>query len=129
MDQIIDVLGTAGFTYRKVASLGKAGSMDVFLDGADASVRDAVHVLWANEKVVPDSIAASPDVGESERVGGIQLIALEALVSMKLTSFRDKDRMHLRDLLSVGLIDVSWKSRFMHPLADRLQQILDDPEG
>lgn len=32
---------------------------------------------------------------------------LEALVRMKLTYFRDKDRVHLRDMLRVGLIDAS----------------------
>lgn len=51
------------------------------------------------------------------------------LVCMKLISFRDKDRMHLRDLLAVGLIDASWLTRFPTELASRLQVILDDPEG
>jgi hypothetical protein len=48
---------------------------------------------------------------------------------MKLTSFRDKDRTHLRDLLDVGLIDASWCSRLPPDLAARLQQLLDDPHG
>jgi len=34
-----------------------------------------------------------------------RVLSLEALVRMKLTSYRDKDRMHLRDMLDVGLID------------------------
>jgi len=51
------------------------------------------------------------------------------LVRMKLTSFRDKDRMHLRDLTSVGLLDESWPARFSPLLGQRLQRILDDPEG
>jgi hypothetical protein len=37
--------------------------------------------------------------------------------------------MHLRDLLSVGLIDESWPARFPTEIATRLQVILDDPEG
>lgn len=48
---------------------------------------------------------------------------------MKLISFRDKDRMHLRDLLAVGLIDSSWLTQFPAQLSSRLQLILDDPEG
>jgi hypothetical protein len=48
---------------------------------------------------------------------------------MKLTSFRDKDRTHLRDLIEVGLIDSSWRDRLPTMLVDRLQQLLDDPEG
>jgi len=50
-------------------------------------------------------------------------------VRMKLTSYRDKDRTHLRDLISVGLVDASWPRRFPQELADRLQQLLDNPEG
>jgi hypothetical protein len=42
---------------------------------------------------------------------------------------RDKDRMHLRDLIAVELVDESWPPQFPVGLAARLQTILDDPEG
>jgi hypothetical protein len=48
---------------------------------------------------------------------------------MKLTSYRDKDRTHLRDMIDVGLIDASWPARFAPELGARLQAILDTPEG
>jgi hypothetical protein len=48
---------------------------------------------------------------------------------MKLTSFRDKDRTHLRDLIDVGLIDASWLSRYPKELATRLKELLDNPDG
>jgi hypothetical protein len=32
-------------------------------------------------------------------------------------------------MLDVGLIDVSWKSRLPKELAERLQQLIDTPEG
>jgi hypothetical protein len=48
---------------------------------------------------------------------------------MKLTSFRDKDRMHLRDLIDVGLIDAMWPARLPPELASRLQGLLDNPNG
>jgi hypothetical protein len=122
-------LESAGFIHRRVASLGKAAAMDVFLDGPDAKVRDAIHILWAGEKAVPDAIESTPELGLTELGDGFNLIPLEDLVRMKLISFRDKDRMHLRDLASVGLIDESWPTRFSMPLAERLQVILEDPEG
>jgi hypothetical protein len=59
----------------------------------------------------------------------MRVLSLEALVRMKLTSFRDKDRVHLRDLLDVGLVDASWLQRFPRELAERLQQLLSDPNG
>jgi hypothetical protein len=129
MDRARAALEAAGFVHRRVASLGKAAAMDVFLDGPDAKVRDAIHILWAGEKAVPDAIEATPQLGITEPGDGFELIPLEDLVRMKLTSFRDKDRMHLRDLLSVGLLDETWPARFPGVLAERLQMILDDPEG
>ncbi len=48
---------------------------------------------------------------------------------MKLTSFRDRDRVHLRDMVDVGLVDASWQARLPAELAARLRQILDSPEG
>jgi hypothetical protein len=72
---------------------------------------------------------AAPDVTESEVAGTFRLLTLEALVRMKLTSFRDKDRTHLRDLIDVGLIDNSSIDRLPRELAARLQSLLDNPEG
>jgi hypothetical protein len=48
---------------------------------------------------------------------------------MKLTAFRDKDRTHLRDLIEVGLVDETWVGRLPQELKERLQTLLDTPEG
>ena len=119
----------AGFTHRRVASLGRRGVMDVFLETPDARVADAVHVLFAGEKAMADQPEPNADPDESEDAGEYRVISLEALVRMKLSAFRDKDRVHLRDLASVGLIDASWPARFTPELQGRLQQILDSPES
>ena len=129
MARASEALAAAGFVHRRVASLGKSAAMDVFLDGPDAKVRDAVHILWAGEKAVPDAIDSTPELRETENSGSFHLVPLEDLVRMKLISFRDKDRMHLRDLIAVRLVDASWPARFPPHLARRLQTILDDPEG
>jgi hypothetical protein len=121
-------LAEVGFVFRKVAMLGQSGSMDVFLDGPDAKVRDAVHILWAGERVRADSLDTAPEISEAEDAGDFHLIALPALVRMKLTAFRDKDRMHLRDLLDVGLIDETWLPQLPISLRERLQLLLDTPE-
>lgn len=122
-------LEAAGFVYRRVALLGKTAAMDVFLDGPSAKVRDAVHILWAGEKVAPEAIEPTPELHETEHADGFELVPLADLLHMKLNAFRDKDRMHLRDLVSVGLVDESWIERFPAMLAERLRLILDDPEG
>jgi len=57
------------------------------------------------------------------------VISLDALVRIKLTAFRDKDRMHLRDLIEVGLVDAEWLGKLPPILADRLRQLLVNAEG
>jgi hypothetical protein len=123
LDRVKAALESVGFIYRHAASI------DMFLDGPDAKARDAVHVVFADEKVRAAYAFGAPSVAESERPGTFQVLKLEALVKMKLTSFRDKDRMHLRDMLDVGLIDESWLPRLPSELAARLQELLDNPEG
>ena len=113
----------AGFVH------GSTMDVEFFLDGPDAKVRDAVHVLMAGEKVRPDYASATPDVAESHRGPEFCVIDLQPLVEMKLNSWRDKDRMHLRDLIELGLVDQSWTNRFTPKLAERLQELLDNPDG
>jgi len=123
LEAVKTALAKAGFVYRHAAS------MDMFLDGPKAKARDAVHIIFAGEKVRPEEPIANPDVTESEPAEAYQILTLEALVRIKLTAFRDKDRVHLRDLIDVGLIDAGWRQRFPPQLADRLQQLLDTPNG
>lgn len=116
-------LRDAGFVHRRVSGL------DVFLDGPQASVRDAVHIVFAGEWVRPGEALPNPDVTESETAGEFRILTLEALVRIKLTAFRDRDRAHLRDLLDVDLIDATWCERFPPELAARLQVLVDTPDG
>ena len=66
---------------------------------------------------------------ESESAGFFQVVGLEALVRMKLTAYRDKDRTHLRDMISVGHLDDAWPARLPPELGARLKKLLDDPNG
>ena len=115
-------LAGAGFIRRRVQGI------EIFLDGPEAKMRDAVHIVLAGEKVRPEYEAAAPDINESERPGGFSVVALEALVRMKLTSFRRKDQVHLLDMLEAGLIDATWVGRFGAVLGARLQELIDTPD-
>jgi hypothetical protein len=116
-------LESAGFVHYEL--------MDVhmFLDGPQGRPRDAVHLLFAGEKVRPQYTEAAPDLNVTERHEAFRVLGFESLVRMKLTSFRDKDRTHLRDMLDVGLLDQSWLKRLPPQLATRLQELLDNPDG
>ena len=101
----------------------------MFLDGPGAKARDAVHIVFAAEKVRDHYLEAAPDVSESENTETFCLLSLDALVRMKLTSFRDKDRVHLRDLIEVSLVDETWLDRVPVSLRMRLQELFDNPES
>lgn len=118
-ERVIDAAQSVGFVHRNVADV------DLFLDGPEGSVRSAVHVVFAGEKVRADYPLPAPDVSESEAGPEFTVAALEALVRMKLTSFRLKDKVHLLDLLEVGLIDESWCHRFPPELGARLQELME----
>lgn len=122
LSDAISALEPAGFVYRHVKSV------DMFLDGPDAKARDAVHVVFAGEKVRESYPAPVPSLAETERVDGLSTLSLEALVRMKLTSNRLKDRVHVLDMIDAELVDASWVAKYPSPLAERLQALLDDTE-
>src|ERR671925_90522 len=63
LERAKEALATAGFIYRHSAGI------DMFLDGPNAKARDAVHIVFANEKVRPGEPTANPDVSDSEDAG------------------------------------------------------------
>ena len=121
--RVREALEGAGFSHRRAAGV------DLFLDGPDARASDGVHVIFAGETVRPHEPGPNPDVDAVEVLDGIATLALLPLVQIKLTAFRRKDQVHLLDLIGVGLVDATWTARLPTPLADRLQILLDDPEG
>jgi hypothetical protein len=116
-------LEAAGFVYYQLLDV------DMFIDGPQGRPSEAVHLLFAGEKVRLDDEFELPNLDQSERAAEFQVAKLEALVRMKLTSYRRKDQVHLLDLIGVGLLDATWPARFPPPLGARLQQLLDDPNG
>jgi hypothetical protein len=123
LDATRSALERVGFCYRH------SSSIDMFLDGPEAKARDVIQVVFAGERVRPEYELPAPDVLEAEKSEAFRVLGLDALVRMKLTSYRDKDRTHLRDLIGVGLVDGSWTARLPDRLALRLQELLDTPEG
>lgn len=118
------------------AALEQAGFMRdelleiiMFRDGPEGKPSEAVHLLFAGEKTRPDHLLPAPEIQTVQDPANFRVIALEALVEMKLMSNRDKDRTHLRDLIGVGLIDPSWLPKLPPELAAQLKQILDTPDA
>jgi len=100
---------------------------NLFVD--DSTVRHGVQLFVTGERIISASPAVHPDVAESEMLGSFRVLPLLALVQIKLAPFRDRDRLNLRDLIDVGLIDQTWPARYPAELAARLQLLLDTPGG
>lgn len=122
LDQLKQVMAENGYHYRKAAGL------DMFLEGKENSVRYAIHIVLANRMVKQDDFEPTPDVEPVEYGDGIRILPLERLVRMKLNSFRLKDRVHLLDMIEVGIVDEAWITKFPKPLSDRLQSLMDNPD-
>jgi hypothetical protein len=123
LETVKAAMASAGFLYRH------SSGIDMFLDGPGAKARDAVHIVFANEKVRPEYASLAPDLTESVAGAAFRTIGLEPLVRMKLTSYRLKDQVHIQDMIDVGLIDATWPERLTPELAERLGKLLANPEG
>jgi hypothetical protein len=123
LERAIQALELEGFVYRRSAGVS------MFLDGSDAKARDAVHVVFAGKKVREEYPEPVPQIDDFELMEDVRTLPLESLVRMKLTSFRRKDQVHLLDMIAIGIIDQSWLERLRPPLRQRLEELLNDPDG
>lgn len=48
---------------------------------------------------------------------------------MKLHAFCRNDPVLLQDMISLGLIEETWPNRYPNVLANRLKELLDNPDG
>lgn len=130
MERIVPAMEKAGFIHRTVSILGGKGRIEMFLDGPGAKAGDGVHLIFSNERVNDEAIEPSPSVTDCDpEHPDFRLLDLAALVTMKLTSYRRKDQVHLLDMIEIGQLDGSWLERVPPSLRQRLQDLLDDPDG
>lgn len=97
---------------------------------AVAPKHSRVTLLPSGERLRAGYKSVAPNLSRTLKTdAGVTLLQLEPLVEMKLTSFRIIDQVHLQDLVGVGLVDGGWPAKYPSPLAERLQQIIDNPEA
>lgn len=111
----------AGLEYVEVVDVG------MFVEPSDPNPKHGVHLVWAGEKVKADDPLPTPTVDERQELEpGKSVVSLSGLVRMKLTANRDKDRVHLRDMIDVGLIDRAMVQGLPAELAERLEAMLTE---
>lgn len=107
-----------GFAHRHAAGI------DMLVDAAEPRARSAIHLIFVGEKVRPDYLEPVPGFSEPTRTTeGIPLAPVADLVLMKLTSFRLKDKVHIQDMDSVGLITAEIEANLSEPLRARLAEV------
>jgi len=101
----------------------------IFVESADPLPSRGVHVILANEKVRETSRYAAPGVKSAIRsASGYLVLDLESLLMMKLDAYRRVDKVHIEDLLRIGLVDSEMGSGLPQDLRDRLRHIRDTME-
>ena len=85
------------------------------------TAHSAVHLVFIGEKVRKEYTEPVPTFSPPVRYeNGISIISVADLVKMKLTSFRLKDRVHVQDLDSVGLITADIEAQLSPALKERV---------
>jgi hypothetical protein len=99
----------------------------MFLDRGDPNPRHAVHVVWAGEYVRPGYEVPAPMLDETQVLGtNLPVVSLPELVRMKVQANRDQDRVHLRDMISVGLVTRDYLRGLPPTLSARLDELLTE---
>jgi hypothetical protein len=118
LDRIAAAAPRFGFEY------GHATGLDMLVDRRAPKAKYAVHLLMAGERVKATDAEPVPnlDTGRVE-LRGVPVIPMLDLLRMKLSAFRDKDRVHVRDMDEVGLITAEIESQLSPELLTRLQHV------
>lgn len=106
LERIAAAAETCGLAYRHVAGVD-------MLVQADAPASRRIHLY-------PGAV---PELGPFETLRGLRLIPTADLIRMKLTSFRLKDQVHLKDLDEAGVISPAVEATLSPVLAERLARV------
>jgi hypothetical protein len=123
LDRITEVMRALGFEVQDLRRLV------LFVDPQEPSRRSGVHLVWAGQKVRPSYAHPAPAVAEAVRdPEGFWVLDLPALLRMKLTSLRDVDKVHVADLLRVGMVTPPIRDALPPDLRERLGAVEESLE-
>ena len=108
-----------GFTFRHTAQL------DMLLYGEEKKAVKGVHLIFSGERVKANQAPNPPIAPQRITVYGkeVSVVPVVDLVRMKLNAFRDKDRVHVRAMDTIGLITPEVEAQLSDELRSRLQHV------
>lgn len=109
LPRVAEAVRAHGLVYRHVAGL------DMLVDAQNPKAKTAIHLIMAVEP--------APGLGTGEMILGARIASIDHLLTMKLTSFRLKDQVHVQDLDGAGLITKSMEDALSPLLQERLAQV------
>lgn len=97
----------------------------MLLYGEEKKAANCVRLVLSGEKVKAGQAPNPSMAPERVRVYGkeVSVVPVVDLVRMKLNAFRDKDRVHVRAMDTVGLITAEVEEKLSEELRSRLQHV------
>lgn len=120
LDTVKKIAAKHGFSFRHAAGL------DMLVAGTPETARNAVHLVYSGEKARDAQAIPNPFIRPDNRTlqgREVAVIALEDLIRMKLSAYRDKDRVHVRAMDAAGLINAQIERSLPGELQTRLRHI------
>ncbi len=118
LPRVVAIAEDHGFRFRH--------SADMLLFGDTNSARNAIRLLYAGERVKATQLEPHPRINPV-RAGlhgqDFWVIPVLDLVRMKLSSYRDKDRVHVRGMDAAGLITREVEQGLSQELLSRLRNV------
>ena len=110
----------------RVTKIAARHGLRALVYGETSSARNAVHLLFSGEKVRPNQATPNPPIQPEKKnlLGAdVFIIPVADLVRMKLSAYRDQDRIHIRSMDAAGLITSEVERALPEDLKTRLQHI------
>lgn len=125
LPRIAEAVRPLGLVHRHVAGV------DMLVEAEAPKARSGVHLLFAGEKVRPADVEPVPTLSDpgvhSEE--GVVVTSVASIIRMKLISFRQRDKTHLIDMDSVGLITPEIEAGLPEALRERLERVRAEERG
>ena len=120
LNRVKEAASRQGFKFRHAAGV------DMLLPVGTENTRNAIHLIFSEEKVRANYVLAAPPIRPEEKhIQGksVMVLPVSDLLQMKLTSFRDKDRVHIRSMDAANLINEEIEKALPPELAERLKHV------